>query len=169
MTDWVHRRAEEEFENEKSSKVRGSKADNILLDGVGRGPKATSAYDGEDIRWLYPITEILPGQKVRLRVINGAAGTSFIFSVDGHKIEVIANDLVPVKPTAVDSLLVAIGLLPLFSFSLTKANNHRSTVRCHHPWPSEPFPSRQLLDSHYASRRLQYVPQRSLQQHQQHE
>ncbi|CCC12082.1 unnamed protein product [Sordaria macrospora k-hell] len=109
MTDWVHRRAEEEFENEKSSKVRGSKADNILLDGVGRDPKATSAYDGEDIRWLYPITEILPGQKVRLRVINGAAGTSFIFSVDGHKIEVIANDLVPVKPTAVDSLLVAIG------------------------------------------------------------
>ncbi|KAK1779634.1 multicopper oxidase-domain-containing protein [Copromyces sp. CBS 386.78] len=109
MTDWVHRRAEEEFENEKSSKVRGSKADNILLDGMGRSPKAASAYDGEDIRSSYPITEILPGQKVRLRLINGAAGTSFIFSVDGHKIEVIANDLVPVKPIVVDSLLVAIG------------------------------------------------------------
>lgn len=117
MTDWVHRRAEDEFENEKSSQVRGSKADNILLDGVGRGPKAAAAYKGEDIRELYPITTILPRQRVRLRLINGAAGTSFIFSVDGHSIEVIANDLVPVKPTVVNSLLVAIGLFPPFCIS----------------------------------------------------
>ncbi|KAK3388473.1 multicopper oxidase-domain-containing protein [Sordaria brevicollis] len=109
MTDWVHRSAVDEFDNEKSSKVRGSKADNILLDGMGRGPKAASQYGGEDIRTLYPVTTILPGQRVRLRLINGAAGTSFIFSIDGHAIEIIANDLVPVRPTFVDSLLVAIG------------------------------------------------------------
>ncbi|KAK3347407.1 multicopper oxidase-domain-containing protein [Neurospora tetraspora] len=109
MTDWVHKWAMEEFENEKDPKVRGAKADNILLDGVGRNKTAVSAYDGQDIRSLYPITEILPGQRVRLRLINGATGTSFIFSVDGHSMEVIANDLVPVKPKVVDSLLVAIG------------------------------------------------------------
>lgn len=140
MTDWVHKWAMEEFENEKDPKVRGAKADNILLDGVGRNKTAVSAYDGQDIRSLYPITEILPGQRVRLRLINGATGTSFIFSVDGHSMEVIANDLVPVKPKVVDSLLVAIGLLsPFFFFlSLSKTNKqlfYRPTLRYHHPWP----------------------------------
>ncbi|EGO55032.1 hypothetical protein NEUTE1DRAFT_47815 [Neurospora tetrasperma FGSC 2508] len=109
MSDWVYRKAEEEFDNEKDPVVRGSKADNILVNGIGRSKEAVAAYNGEDIRSLYPITEILPGQRVRLRLINGAAGTSFIFSIDGHALEIIANDLVPVEPKIVDSLLVAIG------------------------------------------------------------
>lgn len=128
MTDWVHKRAEKEFENEKSSVVRGSKADNILLDGYGRNRTTASSYNGEDIRSFYPITEILPGQKVRLRLINGAAGTSFIFSVDGHKIEIMANDLVPVKPIVVDSLLVAIGLLPCLLPLYVKADEKKPQV-----------------------------------------
>ena len=115
MTDWVHKEAEEEFQNEKDPVVRGAKADNILLNGIGRNLTAVSSYyNGQDIRTLYPITEILPGQKVRLRLVNGAAGTSFIFSVDGHRIQIIANDLVPVKPKIVDSILVAIGMSPFF-------------------------------------------------------
>lgn len=143
MSDWVYRKAEEEFDNEKDPVVRGSKADNILVNGIGRSKEAVAAYNGEDIRSLYPITEILPGQRVRLRLINGAAGTSFIFSIDGHALEIIANDLVPVEPKIVDSLLVAIGLLApllffLFSLSLNSerlTDNYRSTIRYHHPRP----------------------------------
>lgn len=49
------------------------------------------------------------GKKYRLRLVNSAVEGHFQFSLDGHKLQVIANDLVPIVPFDTDSLLVSIG------------------------------------------------------------
>ncbi|KAK3680779.1 multicopper oxidase-domain-containing protein [Podospora appendiculata] len=109
MTDWVHNSAFDEYENEKDPIVRGAIADNILLNGKGRISSVnTASTTARDIR-TYSVTRFAPGKRHRLRVINGAAGTAFVFSIDGHKLTVIANDFVAVEPYVTDSLIVNIG------------------------------------------------------------
>lgn len=51
----------------------------------------------------------VPGAKHRIRLVNGAADGHFQFSIDGHQLQVIANDLVPIVPYFTDSLLISIG------------------------------------------------------------
>lgn len=49
------------------------------------------------------------GKKYLIRVINSAVDGHFEFSIDGHSLTVIGNDLVPIVPYQTDSLLVSIG------------------------------------------------------------
>ncbi|KAG8161366.1 hypothetical protein KVR01_009630 [Diaporthe batatas] len=49
------------------------------------------------------------GKKYRIRLINGAIDGHFQFSIDGHSLLVIANDLVPIKPYNADSVLLTMG------------------------------------------------------------
>lgn len=49
------------------------------------------------------------GQKYRFRLVNTATDGHFRFSIDGHTLKVIANDLVPIVPYDTDSILVSIG------------------------------------------------------------
>ncbi len=49
------------------------------------------------------------GKKYRLRLVNVATDGHFQFSIDGHSLTVIANDLVPIVPYTTDGLLVSIG------------------------------------------------------------
>jgi hypothetical protein len=49
------------------------------------------------------------GKKYRLRLVNSAVDGHFQFSIDGHSLTVIANDLVPIVPFTTDSLLISIG------------------------------------------------------------
>jgi hypothetical protein len=49
------------------------------------------------------------GKKYRIRVVNTAIEAHFQFSIDGHNLTVIANDLVPIVPYETESLLVSIG------------------------------------------------------------
>lgn len=71
-----------------------------------------------------------PGKKYLFRIINVATDGHFQFSIDGHNLTVIANDLVPIKPYVTDSVLVSIAqskqcfclfffLLSFFSFLTT--------------------------------------------------
>jgi len=50
-----------------------------------------------------------PGKKHRLRFINTGLNQFFHVGIDGHKMQVIATDFVPVKPYMVDSLAMAVG------------------------------------------------------------
>ncbi|UYQ95350.1 multicopper oxidase domain-containing protein [Chitinophaga horti] len=52
-------------------------------------------------------TEFRPGQKVRVRVINGSSSTYFWLTYAGGKINVIANDGMDVVPVPVDRLIIA--------------------------------------------------------------
>lgn len=49
------------------------------------------------------------GKKYRIRLVNSAVDAHFQFSIDGHNLTVIANDLVPIVPYETDSVYVSIG------------------------------------------------------------
>ncbi|KAJ9136552.1 Multicopper oxidase [Pleurostoma richardsiae] len=49
------------------------------------------------------------GKKYRLSVLNAAIEGHFQFSIDGHSMTVISNDLVPIVPYTADSVLVTMG------------------------------------------------------------
>jgi len=53
------------------------------------------------------VFEAKPGERLRLRIINGSASTYFRFAVEGHPLEVIAKDGNPVVPARADSILLA--------------------------------------------------------------
>lgn len=47
-----------------------------------------------------------PSKKYLIRLINVATDSQFQFSIDGHKLKVIANDFVPIKPYDTDSVVI---------------------------------------------------------------
>lgn len=53
--------------------------------------------------------EARPGERLRLRLINGSAATFFRFMVEGHALRVIAADGRPIQPVEVDDLILATG------------------------------------------------------------
>lgn len=54
------------------------------------------------------VPNLKPGEKIRLRVINGSASTYFWLQFSGGKISVVASDGIDVKPVAVDRLIVGV-------------------------------------------------------------
>ncbi|AEO62602.1 uncharacterized protein THITE_2040998, partial [Thermothielavioides terrestris NRRL 8126] len=50
-----------------------------------------------------------PGKKHRLRLMNTGAAALVHFSIDGHKMEVIANDFEPLVPYAADFVTLGVG------------------------------------------------------------
>ncbi|KAK0712929.1 multicopper oxidase-domain-containing protein [Lasiosphaeria miniovina] len=110
MADWVYRSAFEEFDaDETSLNVHGGLSDTILLNGkAGKNSHGGQGFSPDDMR-AYKIVDAVPGKRQQLRIINGSAGTAFVFSIDGHNLTIIANDLVPVEPYTTGSIVVAIG------------------------------------------------------------
>ncbi|KAI0474966.1 putative multicopper oxidase [Xylariaceae sp. FL0804] len=54
-------------------------------------------------------TRFTAGKRHRLRLVNAAMDTHFKFSVDGHRMTVMAADFVPVRPYTTDVLSIGIG------------------------------------------------------------
>lgn len=54
------------------------------------------------------VSDLNPGEKIRLRVINGSASTYFWLQFSGGKMVVVASDGADVKPVAVDRLIVGV-------------------------------------------------------------
>ncbi|KAK3299649.1 putative extracellular dihydrogeodin oxidase/laccase [Chaetomium fimeti] len=52
-------------------------------------------------------TVFKPGKKHLIRLANVALDSQFRFSIDGHKLKVIANDLVPIEPYETDSVVIS--------------------------------------------------------------
>ena len=52
------------------------------------------------------------GKRYLIRLINASTETGFIFSIDGHLLEVVTTDFVPIHPFKNESLQIAIGKLP---------------------------------------------------------
>jgi ABC-type multidrug transport system ATPase subunit/FtsP/CotA-like multicopper oxidase with cupredoxin domain len=53
--------------------------------------------------------QVIPGERVRLRIINAASLYTFRFSIDGHRMTVISTDGADVQPLAVDELIISSG------------------------------------------------------------
>lgn len=63
----------------------------------------------EDGKGPYSVTNLKPGKKHRLRLINTASQNNFMVSLDNHNFTVIAADFVPIEPYNASWLFVAIG------------------------------------------------------------
>ena len=77
-------------------------SDNILINGTNRNPEG----DGGD----YHVTRIESGKSYRLRLINTGTDNALRVSLNGHSMQVITADSVPVQPFFVDSILVNVGM-----------------------------------------------------------
>jgi FtsP/CotA-like multicopper oxidase with cupredoxin domain len=124
ITDWVHDTAYIVYETEMMGRLPLS--DSIVVNGHGH-------YNGSQDKGSYYETVVTPNKKHLLKLINGGVGTSFVFSIDGHNLTVIANDLVPVKPFSVESLFIGIGksIITLsIGVGLTDFFPDRPEVRC---------------------------------------
>ncbi|KAK2068073.1 hypothetical protein P8C59_002744 [Phyllachora maydis] len=100
LADWLDTPAAVPFVRQEEQGRAGT-VDAIVVNGRGHDP-VTSAGS-------YDVTRFQRGKKHVLRLINGAAATSFVFSIDNHRLTVVAADLVAVVPYTVTSLLVGIG------------------------------------------------------------
>ncbi|KAL4880552.1 Cupredoxin [Aspergillus karnatakaensis] len=97
LSDWTHQTADELF---WVAQVSGPpELSNVLING-------TNVYGGSGERFKLKVER---GESYRLRLVNGALDTHFKFMIDHHVLEVIAMDLVPVKPFVVESVSLAMG------------------------------------------------------------
>ncbi|EFR05270.1 laccase [Nannizzia gypsea CBS 118893] len=100
MTDHLHDSAFEDFHKELEGKPPAM--DSIILNGKGD-------YDQTgDLEKKYR-TVLKPGKKYLLRLINTSVATTFVFSIDGHKFQVVGSDFVPIEPYEADHIAVGIG------------------------------------------------------------
>ncbi len=92
-----------------------------MTPGVGGAAASTLlGGDGGDVTYPYylvngripaaPTTfSAKPGQRVRIRIINGGADTAFRVALAGHRMTVTHTDGFPIEPTQVDALLLGMG------------------------------------------------------------
>lgn len=118
MTDWVHDSAFAVFSQEllasnaSNTNARPPVGDSILLHGHGHY-NCSLANDQSRCApgyGSYYTQTFKAGKRYLIRLINGSAGAAFIFSIDGHKMKVIASDFVPIEPYETNAVLVNIGM-----------------------------------------------------------
>lgn len=69
-----------------------------------KAPDPQCIGDGKKFQTLFQ-----PGKKYLIRLIHVATDSQFQFSIDGHKLKVIASDLVPIQPYDTDSIILSSG------------------------------------------------------------
>ncbi|KAK3319747.1 multicopper oxidase-domain-containing protein [Cercophora scortea] len=112
ISDWVQK--ENVFQRYVSGEIQTgfTAADAIVVNGIGHnGLNTTGPFDITNRKppsALHSVN-ITANQTTLLRIINGAAATSFIFSIDGHNFTVISSDLVAIEPFKTNSIVIGIG------------------------------------------------------------
>lgn len=75
-------------------------ANTILINGTNQNPNGGGNYNK---------VTIISGKKYRLRLINTSMDNSIRVSLDGHTMQVITSDFIPINPITVQTLLIGIG------------------------------------------------------------
>lgn len=101
ISDWIHETAFIVYGVEMLG--RPPAADSILVNGRGH------YNDSGTITGSYFETHLTRNKKHILRLINGSAGSNFVFAIDDHNLTVISNDLVAIEPFTVSQLFIGIG------------------------------------------------------------
>ncbi|EMC99490.1 hypothetical protein BAUCODRAFT_57035, partial [Baudoinia panamericana UAMH 10762] len=79
--------------------------DGGLINGMNVwGQDGAAGTTGE--RWQMSVTA---GQTYRLRIINSAIQSTFVFGIDGHELTVIAADFVPIVPYTTNTIIMTNG------------------------------------------------------------
>jgi len=134
MNDWVHENTSLAFKQELGGGV--PLADSLLLGGHGNykcsdldpdccsqcrncapgvdsefccNPNPLCTQGGKQLTGSTYTKTFVKGKRYLMKLINGSAAAMFIFSIDGHDLEVVQTDLVPIVPFKTDSLFIGIG------------------------------------------------------------
>ena len=102
LGDWTHVTADAKF---AVAQYQGSRinSDNGLING-----KNVYNSNGQTVGSRFEMS-VQKGKTYRIRLVNTAIDTHYAFSIDGHNLTVIANDLVPIKPYTTNTVNIAIG------------------------------------------------------------
>ncbi|KAJ4421842.1 laccase, multicopper oxidase, benzenediol:oxygen oxidorectuctase [Gnomoniopsis sp. IMI 355080] len=107
LNDWSHTEA---FSLWDEAKNAGPPAmENGLINGTNTFDCSASTdakCSGNGTKWE---TVFEAGKKYRIRIINAATDGHFQFSIDGHNLTVIGNDLVPIVPYATEAVGIGMG------------------------------------------------------------
>ena len=101
ISDWIHETAFIVYQVEIDG--RAPEANSIVVNGKGH------YNDSGTVTGSYFETHLTRNKKHILRLINGSAGSSFVFAIDDHNLTVISNDLVAIEPFTVSQLFIGIG------------------------------------------------------------
>ncbi|KAE8355939.1 Cupredoxin [Aspergillus coremiiformis] len=103
LSDWSHRTFNEGYMNQLT--VPGTPVIHTgLLNMTNVWTNNNSHIVGKRFR-----TEVDPGKRYRIRLVNAAMNTHFRFSIDHHNLTVIANDFVPIVPFTTDNVAIGMG------------------------------------------------------------
>jgi FtsP/CotA-like multicopper oxidase with cupredoxin domain len=107
LSDWSHTPASELWEIAKQG------APPTLESGLINGTNTFDCSGSTDTNCIGGgekfETKFEAGKKYLIRLINSAIDGHFQFSIDGHRLTVIGNDLVPLVPYATDSVIISMG------------------------------------------------------------
>ncbi|ETI23255.1 hypothetical protein G647_05054 [Cladophialophora carrionii CBS 160.54] len=101
MSDWLHRPWYSAWWDSIKTGERPADPDNILVGGEGTWP---ASLPSKEFR-----LDFVRGRRYLLRLINTSVDTTFVFSIDNHKIQVVGADFVPIVPYMTDHVVVGIG------------------------------------------------------------
>ncbi|KAI5794996.1 multicopper oxidase-like protein [Geopyxis carbonaria] len=97
LNDWSHQTVDEQY---MAAQLTGPpKQDNGLING-------TNTYNTGGSRWSGTFTA---GKRYRIRLVNAAVESHWKFTIDGHNMTVMANDLVPIVPFTTEILRIGMG------------------------------------------------------------
>lgn len=112
LSDWFHRDYFELVEQTMGNGTEPVRADNNLINGKNNFDCSTLP-EGDDTPCVSDAGiskfRFKRGKKHRLRLINAGAEALQRFSIDGHKMTVIANDFVLVEPYETEVVTLGIG------------------------------------------------------------
>ena len=111
MTDWSHRSAFEDFYLEMVGPNRPYMTSSLMN---GRGTYNCTDLERNARKCTKPpkkkySMDFVEGKKYLLRLINTSVDSTWIFSIDGHEMQVVGSDFVPIKPYRTNHVLVGIG------------------------------------------------------------
>lgn len=104
INDWYYQTADQVdnlFLDAVQSGLGGPASSNILINGTNKNAANTTGS--------YLATKLTTGKKHLFRIINTSVDNALRVSLDGHLLEVITSDFVPIQPIFVESLLVGVG------------------------------------------------------------
>ncbi|KAF2233277.1 multicopper oxidase [Viridothelium virens] len=106
LQDWSHQTVDQMYDAAQDGTTGGPRVlDTGLINGMNVfGADGASNQTGKRYQ-----LEFIPGKKHLLRVVNTAIQSTFKFYIDGHKLQVISTDFVPIKPYTTSILNINIG------------------------------------------------------------
>ncbi|XP_014471746.1 PREDICTED: laccase-4-like [Dinoponera quadriceps] len=101
MNDWMHKQGVDYFPGRRLSEV-GQFPNNILINGKGR---YTDPKTGMVTNTTLEVIDVEPGKRYRMRLINAFCTVCpGMFTIQNHKITIIATDGLDIEPKTVDSV-----------------------------------------------------------------